>query len=378
MQFPAAGYMNNNARTEGEMKQAFEDLLAAAKQLPGGAAVSTLAIAAGVVTPTGSVHLIDTESAASTDDLATMATTNLPDGSLLLIASVADGRDVVLKHLAGGTGQMNLAHGADFTLDVAKQGVLFQLRAGVWVEVMRQETRGYKPGAVTLLTAGTTFTPAKGVRALRVKLKAAGGGGGGAQAVADVSGERAQAGGGGGAEGGEVEVLIATVAASYTYAIGAGGAAGSSAGGDGGNGGDTTFGAFTAKGGGGGQGSGSVSVGAQGETQRYRLGKGGVGQATVANAGAHRNLRGSNGFAGSLSRWMNNAGGVGDHEVVGGAGAGFGAGVATDPDANGVSADANTGAGGAGASADSINVVGTVSQSGGAGGSGYIVVEELY
>ena len=66
-----------------------------------------------------------------------------------------------------------------------------------------------------------TYTPSTGVRALFVEVVGAGGGGG----AADGDGTNtAVAGSGGG--GGFAQAFIASVAASYTYAVGAGGAGG--------------------------------------------------------------------------------------------------------------------------------------------------------
>ena len=49
---PAAGYLSNAARKEGEAKTALEDLVASVKQIPGcGVAKTTLTIAAGAITP---------------------------------------------------------------------------------------------------------------------------------------------------------------------------------------------------------------------------------------------------------------------------------------------------------------------------------------
>ena len=58
-QFPAAGAISGAAYVA-NLKQALEDLLASAKQLPGAQYLSTLTIASGIVTPTKYHHQIDT------------------------------------------------------------------------------------------------------------------------------------------------------------------------------------------------------------------------------------------------------------------------------------------------------------------------------
>ena len=138
--FPAANYLSNAGRTEGEMKQAFEDWLATDKQIPGAAvAFSTLTIASGSITPTAGQgqYSVDTEGAASTDDLANIVQTNLPDGSALLLKSVASARTVVLKHAAGGAGQLSLGDAADLSLIDPTMWVLFRRNGTQWDEVWR-------------------------------------------------------------------------------------------------------------------------------------------------------------------------------------------------------------------------------------------------
>jgi hypothetical protein len=132
--FTAANYLNNAARTEAEMKVAFEDNLAATKQLLGGAAVTTLTIASDIITPTAAVHLVETQGAAATDDLSTITPTNLPDGSFLMLGLANSTHNVVLKHNVGGTGKLSLSAGVDFTLDLATSFILFQRIGTVWEE----------------------------------------------------------------------------------------------------------------------------------------------------------------------------------------------------------------------------------------------------
>ena len=78
------------------------------------AASTLLTIASGSITATQNWHRVDTEGAASSDNLDTI--TAGADGQLLILRTVADGRDVVIKH---GTGNILAAGGADITLGLA-------------------------------------------------------------------------------------------------------------------------------------------------------------------------------------------------------------------------------------------------------------------
>ena len=163
---PAASYLSNAARTEGEYKQAHEDHLAGTKQIPGaGVAELTATIASGSITPAGSggVVVIDTEAAAATDDLTNIATTNYPDGSFLLIRNSNAARFVVVKHLAGGAGQMNLDGSGEYTLDDTKKWLMLQRRSADWYEVFRGPQRAVQApnpiinGMMDVWQRGTTF-----------------------------------------------------------------------------------------------------------------------------------------------------------------------------------------------------------------------------
>lgn len=162
MSFPAANYLNSNTRTEGEMKQGFEDLLAAAKQIPGaGQAKQSLTISAGAVTPAGGsaqILELDTEGAAATDDLTNIVTTNLGTNSLVLVKIANNARVVVVRHASGGTGQMSLRTGDDFTLGQTSDWILFFVNGTQLDEVARFPHElipavSGKTGAYTVTTA---------------------------------------------------------------------------------------------------------------------------------------------------------------------------------------------------------------------------------
>lgn len=73
-----------------------------------------LTIASGVITPTHKYHRVDTESAAATDDLDTILTTNAVNGDLLTLVSVNAARDTTLKDSTA------IRLPSDFTLDATQ------------------------------------------------------------------------------------------------------------------------------------------------------------------------------------------------------------------------------------------------------------------
>ncbi len=135
---PAANYFNDNARTEGEIKQWGEDIRSVIDELVGGSAEADLTISSGAVVPTGATHRIDTEASASSDDLDTLTATNTPSGRLVLIRAKNSARTVVVKHNASpGAGQISLADGADFSIDDAKKAILLFNNGNYWEEIDR-------------------------------------------------------------------------------------------------------------------------------------------------------------------------------------------------------------------------------------------------
>lgn len=135
--FPAAGYFSDPARTNSQAKSAQDSWLARCKELLGGAAESTLTIATGSVTPTGAVHLVDTEALGATDDLDLIAQTNTPDGSILIISSANNARVPTIRHGQTGTGQILLADSANFALANTTMFLKLKRVGTTWVEIGR-------------------------------------------------------------------------------------------------------------------------------------------------------------------------------------------------------------------------------------------------
>lgn len=125
------------AQSVGPTRTAQRVFYDAVRQLPGARARAALVLAADAATPTQGTHTIDTEGAAASDDLKWLLQANLPDGALLSIRSADNARDVVVKHAAGGAGQIILADGADFTLADTTMGLFLERVGTTWVEVDR-------------------------------------------------------------------------------------------------------------------------------------------------------------------------------------------------------------------------------------------------
>ena len=91
-----------------------------------------LTISTGVITVTDSLHRVDTEGAAATDDLATI--NGGVDGQVLMLRSTANGRDVTLKDNTG-----NLLLAGDFVLDRNQDLITlyYDSLLSSWVEISR-------------------------------------------------------------------------------------------------------------------------------------------------------------------------------------------------------------------------------------------------
>ena len=95
-----------------------------------GAISDTLTIASGVIAPTGSFHIVDTEAAAASDDIDTI-TPPFTSGFLVL-RTANSARDVVIKH---NTGNIRLNGGADKTLDNSSDLIFLFYDTFQWKEV---------------------------------------------------------------------------------------------------------------------------------------------------------------------------------------------------------------------------------------------------
>ena len=145
-----------------DAKTYLEKLRDCAAESPGGAATSELTIAAGAIVPTGWLHSVDTQGDAGTDDLATITTTNHPDGRVLFIYPEDGARTVVVKDEAGGAGQIHTLDGNDFSMDESDKHIWLMRIGADWYEI----TRGYGTSLDdyrTYLGLGTAAVCATGV-----------------------------------------------------------------------------------------------------------------------------------------------------------------------------------------------------------------------
>ena len=121
-------------------KTAQDDVVAWCRQTIEGGAPATTSIVAGAITPLENVSryiLVDTESAAATDDLDHITTTNVPEGSLVMLRCADAARVVTVKNGAGGAGELATADGVDVKLDNTTKRIVFRNIGGTWVEVWR-------------------------------------------------------------------------------------------------------------------------------------------------------------------------------------------------------------------------------------------------
>jgi hypothetical protein len=157
---PAAGYLEDLARSEGEMATAFEDLRQVIAETAGTIAETELTIATGVITPTGAVHSVDTEADAATDVLDNILTTNMADGRLIILRSEDNARVTTITHQATGAGQVHAADSNDIVLDNTTQFVALQRRGADWYEVFRTKPPITLPGYIGgVILSNNAVTP---------------------------------------------------------------------------------------------------------------------------------------------------------------------------------------------------------------------------
>lgn len=138
---PAAGYLENAARTNAEMKAALEAIRDIMAESLGGEARTELTIASGAVTPPegsgGGIFRIDTEGNAASDTLDTITQTNTRDGQIIALMAENASRVVTINHAAGGAGQILLYDATDFVF-ASTAAVIFLRRSGTdWIELCR-------------------------------------------------------------------------------------------------------------------------------------------------------------------------------------------------------------------------------------------------
>ena len=128
----------DTSQDEGPLKASFfGPMLAVLAELAGGGAETELTVVAGVVTPTGFAHRIDTESDAATDTLNRAAQDNHPDGRLILLRGEDPTRVTTVAHGAGGAGEFLLRNAVPMVLDSTDKYLLLKRNGTVWEEILR-------------------------------------------------------------------------------------------------------------------------------------------------------------------------------------------------------------------------------------------------
>lgn len=166
MTLPAVDYLNQNTRTEGEMKLALEDFLKGLKQVPGvGVTEQALTLATDAITPAvgaSGIISIDTEAAAAADNLANIVLTNVPDGSCLMLRIANNARVVTVKHLAGGSGQLSLRSAADLVMSATTQWLCVKRTGTLFEEQWRSGKESLKSPTADSLTMTGGINEARG------------------------------------------------------------------------------------------------------------------------------------------------------------------------------------------------------------------------
>ena len=177
--FPNAGDISDSTRLVSEQKDNLENMLAATKEMPGGSASSELVISSGTVVPTLASHSIDTQGGASSDDLEHISVASVKDGHVLFIYPENDSRTIVVKHLEGGSGEIDLSNDADFSMTGVEQ-VLILLREGArWKEIGRIGGLSNEGHGIEQFTSSGTFVVPADITKVWITVVGGGGGGGG-------------------------------------------------------------------------------------------------------------------------------------------------------------------------------------------------------
>jgi len=138
--FTAANYLQDGARTVAEMKTAFEQNLAATKEVLGAGPEVTLTISGTSLTPAAGVTPwinVATPGGAASANLTNIVPTNMKDGAWVALKIANAGQLVVLKQAAGGSGQLNMVNAADLTLADLSMTAIFRQAGGQWWEITR-------------------------------------------------------------------------------------------------------------------------------------------------------------------------------------------------------------------------------------------------
>lgn len=102
-------------------------------QLPGGKEPITISIVDGIITPTQSAHIVDTEGQSPSDEIQTISTLSIHEGCIIELLSADQDREVILKHNPSQLNGITLVGGKDKILSTA-MAVRLQLYGEFWRE----------------------------------------------------------------------------------------------------------------------------------------------------------------------------------------------------------------------------------------------------
>jgi hypothetical protein len=183
-EFPAIGDLAYDAAISGiNYAERLEDFLAATKQLLGAQPRTEVTLSSGGhITPSRSVHSVDTYMDAASDNLDFISL-SLPDGSFLLLVPENTGRVVTVRNtLSAGNGKIQLNNATPHIMDAAHKCILLRRDGATWYEVIRVGAGSEGGISRQVFTASGTFTVPAGVTSVYVTMIGGGGGGAGGAA----------------------------------------------------------------------------------------------------------------------------------------------------------------------------------------------------
>ena len=158
---PAQNDITNTA-TQGAAKTLFENLRDFISQSFGGDARTAVTLSSNSFTPAvrdhGGIFEVDTESAASTDDIDTIAVTNVEEGQCIFFYPASGARTLVVQHQqTSGNGDINLLDSLNYSMDEAYHGLMIQMRSNQWYELWR--VGGVHAAKIAFGDAGSASAP---------------------------------------------------------------------------------------------------------------------------------------------------------------------------------------------------------------------------
>jgi hypothetical protein len=136
---PNSNVLGNTGTTQGTFRTAIEALRSFVAESLGGSPEEAISLVSDAMTPTVASVVVDTQSAAASDNLSIINATNFPNGRFLMIRPANAARVVNVLHNNVSTGRIITQDGQTAVLDATNKYMLLQHNAGAgqWVEVFR-------------------------------------------------------------------------------------------------------------------------------------------------------------------------------------------------------------------------------------------------